>query len=194
MFTGIIEASGDIREIAIKGSNRVFWVSSPITNELKVDQSLSHDGVCLTVDALRDGLHRVTAIEETLKKTTLGSWKKGSSVNLERCLALNGRLDGHMVQGHIDCVGKCTDKKPLKGSWEFKFEFPGKFAQLLIEKGSISLNGISLTVFDVKKKSFRVAIIPYTFDHTNMQYIEPGVDVNIEFDLIGKYISRKLSL
>ncbi|HMH33946.1 MAG TPA: riboflavin synthase [Puia sp.] len=190
MFTGIIEVMGEIREVTGNGSNRTFWVSSDISGQLQVDQSVSHDGVCLTVDAIKEGQHRVTAIEETLKKTTLGDWKNGDTLNLERCLQLNGRLDGHLVQGHVDAVALCTEKKEKKGSWEFEFEFPKQFAHLVIEKGSISLQGISLTVFGVKKKSFRVAIIPYTFEHTNMYQLVAGSTVNVEFDLIGKYITR----
>jgi riboflavin synthase len=194
MFTGIIETLGEIKEIDHSGSGRIFYISSPISNELRTDQSLSHDGVCLTVEAVQDGIHRVTAIEETLKKTNLANWKIRALVNLERCLPINGRLDGHIVQGHVDSTALCTERRESGGSWEYKFEFPKKFSPLVIEKGSISLNGISLTLFDVKKKSFRVAIIPYTFEHTNMKSIQPGMNVNIEFDMIGKYIVRSMQL
>jgi len=194
MFTGIIEATGTIKDIFINGSNSSFIIESPISEELKVDQSLSHNGVCLTVEEIKGNSHRVTAIAETLKKTNLGDWKTGNIVNLERCLQMNGRLDGHIVQGHVDATAVCTERKELDGSWEFCFEFPKKFAQLIIEKGSICLNGISLTVFNVTKKHFRVAIIPYTFTHTNMQQVFPGNRVNLEFDIVGKYITRMISL
>jgi len=190
MFTGIIESLGKVREAASRGSNRTFWIESSISEELKIDQSISHNGVCLTVEEIKDGAHRVTAIEETLQKTNLESWQRGHLVNLERCLQMNGRLDGHIVQGHVDTTAVCTQRKELDGSWEFRFEFPKKFAPLVIEKGSISLNGISLTIFNVKRSRFDVAIIPYTFEHTNIQSILPGSLVNLEFDMIGKYVNR----
>ena len=190
MFTGIIESTGEIIEIIESGSGRIFRVASPISNELKVDQSLSHDGVCLTVESLMDGIHQVTAIHETLRKSNLGNWKTGHLVNLERCLSINGRLDGHIVQGHVDCTALCLERRESSGSWEFRFEFPEKFNALVIEKGSISLNGISLTIFNVGKKNFDVAIIPYTYEHTNIQALVPGNLVNLEFDIIGKYVQR----
>src|ERR1700743_336852 len=174
MFTGIIEATGIITDIKQQGTNSTFWVKSPLSEELKVDQSVCHNGVCLTVEAIADGSHRVTAIAETLAKTTLGNWKTGDQINLERCLLMNGRLDGHIVQGHVDGTGICTDKKELNGSWEYRFEVPETFAALVIEKGSICLNGISLTVFNVEKNSFSVAVIPYTFEHTNMKHLTTG--------------------
>jgi riboflavin synthase len=194
MFTGIIETTGIVKDLISNGSNKTFWVQSPISGELKVDQSVSHSGVCLTVEEIKNGMHRVTAIEETLQKTNIGSWSAGTVVNIERCLIINGRLDGHFVQGHVDTTGTCIAKKEKNGSWEFEFEFPSKFAQLLIEKGSVSINGISLTVFHVKKKKFTVAIIPYTYEYTNIKYVNPGDTINIEFDLIGKYLLRRLSL
>jgi riboflavin synthase len=194
MFTGIIEDTGKVKELIINGSNRTFWIESRLSRELKVDQSVSHSGICLTVEETRDGLHRVTAIEETLKKTNIGSWATGTPVNIERCLTLNARLDGHFVQGHVDTTGTCLTKKEKDGSWEYEFEFPGKFAELIIEKGSICINGISLTAFNVKKKKFTVAVIPYTYGHTDIQFIIPGDRVNLEFDLIGKYLLRRLSL
>ncbi len=194
MFTGIIESMGLVKEVISNGSNRTFWIESPLTDQLKTDQSVSHSGVCLTVEETKGNRHRVTAIEETLKKTNLGSWEEGSVTNLERCLLMNGRLDGHLVQGHADARGTCVKKEERDGSWEFEFEFPGKFAELIIEKGSICVNGISLTAFDVKRKHFKTAIIPYTFDHTNMKGLEPGDTVNLEFDLVGKYLLRRLSL
>ena len=190
MFTGIIESTGQVHEIIAQGSNLSFWVSSPISHELKVDQSLSHNGACLTVEEVKDSMHRVTAINETLKKTTLGTWKKGDIINLERCLPMNGRLDGHIVQGHVDCVGECKGRTEQQGSWNFEFAMPEKFSRLIIEKGSISVNGISLTAFNVRKKKFSVAIIPYTMKHTNMQSLKPGMKVNLEFDMVGKYVSR----
>jgi riboflavin synthase len=190
MFTGIIEAVGKITAVESSGNNRSFWVRSEISQALKVDQSLSHEGVCLTVEAVENGQHKVTAIDETLKKTTLGNWKAGKPVNLERCMVMNGRLDGHIVQGHVDTTATCTGRKEAEGSWELSFEFDSHYAHLVIEKGSISLNGTSLTVFNVSKKSFTVAIIPYTFEHTSISQVSIGDKVNIEFDIIGKYISR----
>jgi riboflavin synthase len=194
MFTGIIETTGIVKEVISNGSNRTFWVESPIWSQLKVDQSVSHSGVCLTVEEIKGSRHRITAIDETLKKTNIGDWKEGTSVNLEQCVQLNDRLDGHIVQGHADTIGTCIKRKEKKGSWEFEFKFSKKFAELVIEKGSICVNGISLTAFDVKEKSFCVAIIPYTFEHTNINKILEGDTVNLEFDMIGKYLLRKLSL
>ncbi|HZE86195.1 MAG TPA: riboflavin synthase [Puia sp.] len=190
MFTGIIESLGTIQTANTLGTNKVFWIESPISAELKVDQSLSHNGACLTVEEIKDGMHRVTAIEETLRKTNLGTWKAGDLINLERCLVMNGRLDGHIVQGHVDSTATCLERKELDGSWEFQFGFPRKFSHLIIEKGSICLNGISLTLFDIKKRQFKIAVIPYTFDHTNIRNVFAGNKVNIEFDMIGKYVSR----
>jgi riboflavin synthase len=194
MFTGIIETLGTIRELQFSGTNKIFLISSPITPELFVDQSVSHDGVCLTVEEILGDTYQVTAIRETLAKTRLSQWEPGDQVNLERCLKIDGRLDGHIVQGHVDTTAVCRGSKEINGSWEFRFEFPGEFSGLVIEKGSISLNGISLTVFDVKRKSFSVAIIPYTYAHTNIKSISKGSLVNIEFDIIGKYILRQKSL
>ncbi len=194
MFTGIIETTGLIKEIISSGSNRSFWIESGLSSEFRPDQSVSHNGVCLTVEEVKGNLHRVTAIAETLDKTELGKWVEGSQVNIERCLRVDGRLDGHFVQGHIDTTGICAGITGKNGSWEFEFEFPKKFAGLIIEKGSIAVNGISLTVFNVKKKSFKVAIIPYTFEHTAIHTISKGDSVNLEFDLLGKYLLRRLSL
>jgi riboflavin synthase len=194
MFTGIIESTGIIKEIFPNGSNKTFWIESAISGELKIDQSLNHNGVCLTVEEIRDKSHRVSAIKETRDKTNLDDWKSGTIINLERSLKLDSRIDGHLVQGHTDTTATCIKIKEKKGSTEFVFEFPKKFAPYLVEKGSICLDGISLTVFDVTKKRFTVAIIPYTLQHTNMQYVKEGDQVNLEFDLIGKYILRKLSL
>lgn len=194
MFTGIVETQGIIKKVTEKGSNKTFWIKSPISSKLKPDQSVAHDGVCLTVEEVKASRHRVTAIAETLSKTTLGDWQEGSTTNLERCLKINDRLDGHFVQGHVDTTATCIDKKEKDGSWEFSFQFPSEFASMLIEKGSIAINGISLTIFNVTGTTFDVAIIPYTFEHTNMNLLKPGEKVNIEFDMLGKYINRKLSL
>jgi riboflavin synthase len=190
MFTGIIETTGKITEVVATGGNKYFWVESPIAQELKIDQSLSHNGVCLTVEAIKQSMHKITAIEETLKKSTLDTWKAGDEINLERCMLLNGRLDGHIVQGHVDTTALCTERKALNGSWEFTFEYPEKFAPLLIEKGSVTVNGTSLTCFNLKKNTFAVAIIPYTFEHTSIRHVNVGSLVNIEFDILGKYIDR----
>ena len=190
MFTGIIESTGIVREVIPNGSNRTFWIESSISPQFKVDQSISHSGACLTIEEISENMHRVTAIDETIQKTILGNWKKGSTVNLERCLALGSLVDGHLVQGHTDTTGTCIQRLEKDGSWEFEFDFPKKFAPLVIEKGSIAINGISLTAFEVKKKSLRVAIIPYTYDHTNIGRVMPGDLVNLEFDMIGKYVGR----
>lgn len=194
MFTGIIEAMGVVKNITTEGTNLSFWIESPLWDTLKIDQSVAHNGVCLTVDALQEGMHRVTAIAETLEKTHLKHWAPGTTINLERCLAMGSRLDGHLVQGHVDSTGNCTAVTDQQGSWLFRIEFPEKFAPLIIEKGSICLNGISLTAFDVTAKEFSVAIIPYTWEHTNMQQLQPGHLVNLEYDMVGKYIRRSLEL
>lgn len=194
MFTGIIENTGVIKEIITAGTNKSFWVSSPLAIDLKVDQSLSHNGVCLTVEEIKDGMHRVTAIEETLVKTNLGSWQKDDIINLERCMQMNGRLDGHIVQGHVDCTATCIEVITKDGSWEFSFVFPDKFAALVIEKGSVCINGISLTAFNVSSNSFTVAIVPYTYNNTNIKNLVLNSVVNIEWDLLGKYILRQSEL
>jgi riboflavin synthase len=194
MFTGIIENTGVVVRVETAGTNKTFWIKSAISDELKVDQSLSHNGVCLTVEAIEDGMHRVTAIEETLEKSNLGKWEQGDTVNLERCMIMNGRLDGHIVQGHVDATAICEERNDMNGSWEYRFRFPEQFNKLVIEKGSIAINGISLTVFNAGVDTFSVAIIPYTFTHTNMQQVFAGTTVNIEFDIIGKYIQRMTGL
>jgi riboflavin synthase len=194
MFTGIIEATGRVISIELNGTNKSFWVESPVSKELKTDQSLSHEGVCLTVEAVENNRHKVTAIDETLKKTNLGDWKEGRLINLERCMQMNGRLDGHIVQGHVDTTAICTVRREREGSWEFGFVFDPQFAHLVIEKGSISVNGTSLTIFNVTGESFTVAIIPYTFEHTSISQLGVNDKVNIEFDIIGKYISRLAEL
>ncbi|HWN87463.1 MAG TPA: riboflavin synthase [Chitinophagaceae bacterium] len=194
MFTGIVETQGLVKKVIENGTNKTFWVKSAISSKLKVDQSVAHDGVCLTVEEVKGSRHRVTAIAETLGKTTLGDRQVGTTINLERCLKINDRLDGHFVQGHVDATAICIDKKEKDGSWEFSFQILPEFASLIIEKGSITINGISLTVFNLDASTFDVAIIPYTFEHTNMNLVKPGQKVNIEFDMLGKYINRKLSL
>jgi riboflavin synthase len=192
MFTGIIEAQGKILTISSKGTNKTFQIASELARELKVDQSLSHDGVCLTVESVSPESYSVTAIEETLIKSNLREWRTGGFVNLERSLQMNGRLDGHIVQGHVDTTACCVERKNIDGSWLFRFEFPELFSKLIIEKGSVAVNGISLTCFDVTKDRFSVAIIPYTFEHTNIRNIDTKSIVNIEFDMIGKYVERIL--
>ena len=193
MFTGIVETQGIIKKAIEKGANKTFWIKSPISSKLKPDQSVAHDGACLTVEKVNGNQHRVTAIAETLIKTTLGDWQKGATINLERCLKINDRLDGHFVQGHVDTSAICIAKKEKGGSWEFSFQFLPEFATLIIEKGSISINGISLTIFNLTETTFDVAIIPYTFEHTNMNLVKPEQKVNIEFDMLGKYINKKTS-
>jgi riboflavin synthase len=193
MFTGIIEDTGLVQLVEHTGGNRTFWIKAAMSTVLKVDQSVAHNGVCLTVEEVKGDAYRVTAIEETLKKTALASWSTGTLVNVERSLKLDSRIDGHLVQGHVDTTAICTKKKEKKGSWKYTFQFAEKFSALIIEKGSICVNGISLTAFNVKRKKFSVAIIPYTYVHTNIHHIEKGDTVNIEFDLIGKYIHQKLN-
>ena len=183
--------NGFVKQIFDSGSNKTFWLQSALTPQLKVDQSLSHDGVCLTVEEVKNDLYRVTAVNETLQKTNLFQWKEETSINLERSLQPSGRLDGHFVQGHVDATGICKSIKDLSGSWEITFEFPEKFAPLVIEKGSICVNGVSLTAFNVTVNTFTVAVIPYTWNHTNLKNLGEGSVVNLEFDMIGKYILRK---
>ena len=190
MFTGIIETTGIITHIENKGTNVTFTIQSLISNDLKVDQSVAHNGICLTVEKIINGTHSLTAIQETLQKTNAGSWKINDVVNIERCLLANSRIDGHFVQGHVDATATCILKKDETGSWLYSFEFDEQFAPLLIEKGSICINGTSLTCFNVTKTNFSVAIIPYTYTHTNIQFVEVGNSVNIEFDVFGKYMNR----
>ena len=194
MFTGIVESVGVVSAISEDGTNKSFWIRSVLTPQLSIDQSVSHQGVCLTVDQVQDGRYRVTAIDETLKKTNLNDWKIGSKVNLERCMLMTGRLDGHIVQGHVDTTATCIGIEEKKGSVEFHFQFPTQYAGLVIEKGSVSVNGTSLTLFNVKKDAFTVAIIPYTYEHTSICEVDIGTKVNIEFDIIGKYLLRQTEL
>lgn len=194
MFTGIIEALGRVEGLESSGSNLHLTIASAISNELKVDQSVAHNGVCLTVVELGQGWHRVTAVEETLLKTQLGDWQVGDRVNLERCMAMNGRLDGHIVQGHVDTTGVCVERELRDGSWNFTFSYdPLEEGHLTVPKGSITVNGVSLTVVRSEAKLFSVTIIPYTFEHTNFQQIEVGSKVNLEFDILGKYVARLLA-
>lgn len=188
MFTGIIESVGKVSKIEKSGSNLDFRIESDISNELKIDQSVAHNGVCLTVTKVEEGSHWVTAIDETLKKSSLGSIGSGVKLNLERCMKVDGRLDGHIVQGHVDTVAKVISTEDQDGSWLFTFEL--KDSGLIVEKGSICINGTSLTCFNVKDRIFSVAIIPYTFEHTNFHQLAINDIVNIEFDIIGKYIHQ----
>lgn len=194
MFTGIIESLGKIEKININGANKTFAISSALHSELKIDQSLSHNGVCLTVENLEVNTYNVTAVAETLSKTNMGNLEVGDLINLERCMLFNGRLDGHIVQGHVDSTAVCSNVIEMDGSWQFNFTFNDAFAPLIIEKGSICINGISLTAFNVTKNSFSVAIIPFTFNHTNICFLNPGDEVNIEFDILGKYLLRMKQL
>lgn len=194
MFTGIIESMGTVEGITASGTNKTFMIQSAISTELKVDQSLAHNGVCLTVEACDERIHKVTAIKETLDKSNLADLKKGDLVNLERCMKLDGRLDGHIVQGHVDDTALCTEVKEEGGSWFFRFNIDDRHKGLIIPKGSITVNGTSLTIVDANDDNFSVAIIPFTYEHTNFNQIKKGDRVNIEFDILGKYILRNLSL
>jgi riboflavin synthase len=190
MFTGIIETLGTIKELRKDNDNLHITVSSAITPELKIDQSVSHNGVCLTVVAIQGNNYTVTAIKETLDKTNLKYWKEGDLVNLERGMKLGDRLDGHIVQGHVDQTGTCKEVTEANGSWYYTFEYDSSLNNITIEKGSITVNGVSLTVVNSKANEFSVAIIPYTYEHTNFKHIKKGTVINLEFDVIGKYVSR----
>jgi riboflavin synthase len=190
MFTGIIETLGEISAIRHEGTNVHFTINSTISDELKIDQSVSHNGVCLTVVALNSGSHTVTAIDETLDKTNLGNWKLNTKVNLERCMQMNGRLDGHIVQGHVDQTAVCIKREELDGSWEYRFKYDTNAGNVTVEKGSICVNGISLTVVGSEENEFSVFIIPYTYEHTNLQEVNVNDLVNLEFDIIGKYVAK----
>ncbi len=190
MFTGIIETLGTITSLQHEQGNLHITVESAISNELKIDQSVAHNGVCLTVVGVADGKHTVTAIAETLNKTSLGHFQSGDPVNLERCMQMNARLDGHIVQGHVDQTAVCTHFKELDGSWEYTFEYDATLGNVTVEKGSICVNGISLTVVNSQVNSFSVAIIPFTYHHTNLHNVREGSVVNLEFDIIGKYVAR----
>jgi len=192
MFTGIIETLAKVEKIEKENSNIHFTFSCNITQELKIDQSVSHNGVCLTVVKVSENNYTVTAIDETLKRTNLGGLTPGSLVNLERCMPANGRFDGHIVQGHIDTTATCKEVKNLNGSWEFVFEHERNKSNITVEKGSITINGVSLTVVQSTETAFSVHIIPYTFEHTNFKDIKPGSKVNLEFDIVGKYVAKIL--
>lgn len=193
MFTGIIETLGEIEAIREEGTNLHFTVKSELSNELKIDQSVAHNGVCLTVVALTENTHTVTAIQETLEKTNLAHLKLGSKVNLERCMQMNGRLDGHIVQGHVDQTAVCVKREELDGSWEYRFKYDAGNGNVTVEKGSVCVNGISLTVVGSENDEFSVFIIPYTFEHTNLHQVNVGDTVNLEFDIIGKYVARLMA-
>jgi riboflavin synthase len=190
MFTGIIETLGIIKDIRKENDNIHISVSSSITNELKIDQSVAHNGICLTVVAINNDIYTVTAIKETIEKTNLGDWKVNDIVNLERAMKLGDRLDGHIVQGHIDQIGVCQSIQETNGSWLFTFDYDFTNKNITIEKGSITVNGVSLTVVNSKINEFSVAIIPYTYNHTNFNHFKIGTKINLEFDVIGKYVSK----
>ncbi len=193
MFTGIIEALGQVEHIEKDGDNLNFTISSKLSNTLKIDQSVAHNGVCLTVVALNENTHTVTAIEETLHKTNLAHLKEGAKVNLERCMHMNARLDGHIVQGHVDQTATCILVKELDGSWEYRFKYDASLGNVTVEKGSICVNGISLTVVNSDEGAFSVFIIPYTYEYTNLNDVKVGDTINLEFDIIGKYVARLMN-
>ena len=193
MFTGIIEELGEIVKLNHEQDNLHITVKSEVSNQLKIDQSLAHNGVCLTVVALGENTHTITAIKETIDKSAIGGLKVGDKVNLERAMKLDARLDGHIVQGHVDQVAVCTGVEVLEGSWVFSFKYDNSYNNLTIEKGSITVNGVSLTVVNSQTGSFSVAIIPYTFDNTNFHQIKKNDQVNLEFDVIGKYVARLMA-
>jgi len=190
MFTGIIETLGTVQEIIKEKDNIHLTMDSSITNELKIDQSVAHNGICLTVVKIEGTAYTVTAIKETIQKTNLGCWQVGDHVNLERAMKLGDRLDGHIVQGHVDQIGTCIEAKETSGSWAYTFEYDQSLNNITIEKGSITVNGVSLTVVNSLKNQFSVAIIPYTYEHTNFHDFKVGTKINLEFDVIGKYVSR----
>jgi len=194
MFTGIIETLGIIKDLKKENDNLHITVLSTITNELKIDQSVAHNGVCLTVVAINNAEYTVTAIKETILKTNLGGWNTGDFINLERAMRLGDRLDGHIVQGHVDQIGICKSVEEANGSWYFTFEYDKKMNNITIEKGSITVNGVSLTVVNSKENEFSVAIIPYTYEHTNFKNFKIGTKINLEFDVVGKYVARLHSL
>lgn len=190
MFTGIIETLGIVENIQKEQDNLHITIKSSITNELKIDQSVAHNGICLTVVAIDNENYTVTAIKETINKTNIGTWKINDSINLERAMKLGDRLDGHIVQGHVDQIGTCTDIQETNGSWLFTFQYDSLLNNITIEKGSITVNGTSLTVVNSKRNEFSVAIIPYTYEHTNFKTFKKGSVINLEFDVLGKYVKR----
>jgi riboflavin synthase len=193
MFTGIVETAAVVSKVDRKGTNVVFRFSTPLSKELKIDQSVSHNGVCLTVVDVSEESYAVEAIDETLKRSNLGLLKTGDKVNLERCMQSSGRFDGHIVQGHVDQTGLVKSIKDMNGSWLFEFQYDPAGGNITVEKGSICVNGVSLTCFNSKDDGFTVAIIPYTFEHTNFHQLKEGDRVNLEFDIIGKYVQKLLS-
>ncbi|RYC67972.1 riboflavin synthase [Spirosoma sordidisoli] len=194
MFTGIVETTGLVADRVSEGTNITFHIESSLASELTIDQSVSHNGVCLTVTSVADGRYSVTAVDETLRKSNLGGLDVGNRVNLERCMPANGRFDGHIVQGHVDQTGICTSVQDLNGSWLYDFQYdPGVADNVTVEKGSICINGVSLTVFNSEADRFRVTIIPYTYEHTTFRDLKPGDVVNLEFDIMGKYIKKMLT-
>jgi riboflavin synthase len=194
MFTGIVEALGTVLQSEAYGSGKAFWLTCPFVDALRVDESLSHNGACLTVAALESDRYQVVAVEETLLRTNLGQWQVGDVVNLERSMPANGRFDGHIVQGHVDAVGTLESVEDRDGSWLLTFRFPPEYAGLVVEKGSCCINGVSLTIFNIGQDRMQVAIIPYTWTHTNLSSLLPGAPVNVEFDLVGKYLLRQLKI
>lgn len=194
MFTGIVDSMGRLEAMHKEGTNVVMDFSSSISDELRVDQSLAHNGVCLTVVQCGNGRHRVVAVRETMERTALGDLQAGDKVNLERCLRIGDRLDGHWVQGHVDDTGNCVDIQDVGGSWMFKFQYPPRHAALLVPKGSITVNGVSLTLVEVGPDFLTIAVIPYTYAHTTLGLLKAGQRVNLEFDLLGKYFLRQQSL
>ena len=192
MFTGIIESIAVVEKVDKKGKNIELKLSSSLSSKLRVDESLSHNGVCLTVTSCDENFYCVTIVDESLKKSNFSNIKVGSEVNLERSLVINGRLDGHIVQGHVDDIGMCIKKVDQENSWLYTFEFSEKYSNLIIEKGSICVNGVSLTCFDVSDNEFTVAIIPHTYENTNFKFLKEGEAVNLEFDILGKYIKKIL--
>jgi riboflavin synthase len=193
MFTGIIEAIGKVEKLETEQDNLHIYCSCAFTNELKIDQSLAHNGVCLTVVDIKNGIYKVTAIKETLDKTNLDALKVNDVINLERCMPANGRFDGHIVQGHVDQTAICIERKELSGSWMFTFKYDTIKGNITVEKGSITVNGVSLTVVNSKDDSFSVCIIPYTHEHTNFKNIQLNTTVNLEFDIVGKYVARLMN-
>lgn len=194
MFTGIIETLGIVKKIEKEHTNIHLYIESSISEELKIDQSVAHNGICLTVVALENAIHKVTAIDETLSKTNLSTLKEGDLMNIERCTRADGRFDGHIVQGHVDQTATCIEKKDQDGSWLFTFQYDPSKNNITVEKGSVTVNGISLTVVNSRFDRFTVAIIPYTLEHTNLKEVKVGSEVNIEFDIVGKYVSKIMAL
>lgn len=194
MFTGIIEALGTVAQVQSEGTNQHFRIQSAISSEFKIDQSISHNGVCLTVTRVEGNSHWITAINESLQKSNLEKLKVGDPVNLERCMVANGRFDGHIVQGHVDQTGIIKSIKDVSGSWLFDFEFDTAFGNVTVEKGSVCINGVSLTCFNSSKNGFTVAIIPYTYEHTNFNSLKVGDSVNLEFDIVGKYVKKLMDM